>query len=208
MVSGPQGEPGFLAAEPRKATGAVDLPIRRSGATIESPLVEELARYWSGCRGERPFPARSDLDPLDIPDLLPNLLLLDVLAAGSYRVRLFGTLLAAGNLNDLTGRSLEDCGLGRSYASFRDLFDEVCATGQPIFFESGFYWQRQEHRPFKMGVFPLGPEPEAVDILLGGVDILPASNPRGFPAAGRQSLKSAAFRPERMVAKRKPSHLA
>jgi len=106
--------------------------------------------------------------------MLPDLVLLDVLPPpGSYRVRLFGTRLASANSADLTGRLLEDCGLGGGYAGFRDQLDGVRDAGAPAFFESGFLWRRQRYRGFKMGVFPLGPGPGQVDILLGGVEMLP-----------------------------------
>lgn len=144
-------------------------------SALDSPLVAALAAYWEARRDGRPFPSRGEIDPLDIPALLPDLVLLDVLPPpNSYRVRLFGTRLAAANSADLTGRLLEDCGLGEGYAGFRAELDRACDSQGPVFFESGFLWRRQRYRGFRMGVFPLGPAPERVDILLGGVEMLAA----------------------------------
>jgi len=144
-------------------------------AALDSPLVAALATYWEGRCDGRPFPARGEIDPLDIPALLPDLVLLDVLPPpDSYRVRLFGTRLAAANSSDLTGRLLEDCGLGEGYVAFRGQLDRVRDTQIPVFFESAFLWRRQRYRGFRMGVFPLGAAPGRVDILLGGVEMLAA----------------------------------
>lgn len=159
----------------RPVPEGVEPPRRQpSLAEFDAPRVEALAAYWEARRAGRSFPSRADIDPLDIPGLLPDLVLLDVLPAPeSYRVRLFGTRLAEANSADLTGRLLEDCGLGEGYVGFRELLDCVRDQGRPVFFESGFLWRRQRYRGFKMGLFPLGPAAGEVDILLGGVDMLP-----------------------------------
>lgn len=58
------------------------------------PVVKAVARYWHEKRGMRAMPARADLDPCDIPALLPHLLLLDVAQDPlDFRYRLIGTVV-------------------------------------------------------------------------------------------------------------------
>ena len=58
------------------------------------PVVKAVANYWDAKRGPRPMPARADLDPCDIPELLPNLLLIDVAHDPlDFRYRLVGTIV-------------------------------------------------------------------------------------------------------------------
>lgn len=70
-------------------------------------MLRALFAYWDARRGDRPMPARSDLDPLDIPGLLRNLILLDVSHDPlRFRVRLYGTEVTDLRGRDLTGRYL------------------------------------------------------------------------------------------------------
>jgi hypothetical protein len=84
---------------------------------LVSTIVKEGYAYWTRIRGARRMPSRADLNPVDIPRLLPYVMLIDVLSdpldfrfrllgtehdaivGGNYRGRLFSTLphLAEGN---------------------------------------------------------------------------------------------------------------
>lgn len=60
--------------------------------------------YWDAKRAGRRMPARADLDPSDIADLLPYVVLTDVTGAPPYlRYRLVGTRQAALRGRDPTG---------------------------------------------------------------------------------------------------------
>lgn len=56
-------------------------------------LFQPALTYWQSLGGDR-LPSRQGLDPLDIPELLPNIMLLDVLDQGrDFRYRLAGTAI-------------------------------------------------------------------------------------------------------------------
>ena len=60
--------------------------------------------YWHSKRRGRPMPARRDLDPIEIPHLLPWVLLIDVLCDPlDFRYRLIGTEVVAVSRRDFTG---------------------------------------------------------------------------------------------------------
>src|SRR3546814_2463406 len=61
-------------------------------AQLPDTKLRRLYEYWcSRCQGGA-LPSRRDIDPLDIPDLLPNLFLLDVIGdAEDFVFRLAGS---------------------------------------------------------------------------------------------------------------------
>jgi hypothetical protein len=77
-------------------------------ATIREPRLRRLYEYWAAKRGGREFPSRADLDPVEFPWLLGNVLLVDVPPGGGFRVRLHGANLAARAGFDMTGKSMDD----------------------------------------------------------------------------------------------------
>lgn len=69
-----------------------------------------LANYWFARRSGDAVPTRSDIDPLDFPDLLPGIMLIErVMEDGKdrYRFRLAGTDVARYTGRELTGRFLD-----------------------------------------------------------------------------------------------------
>ncbi len=62
--------------------------------TLNSPrsYISDALAYWDRLRGARRMPSRKDLDPLDIPELLPYVMLIDVLREPlDFRFRLLGS---------------------------------------------------------------------------------------------------------------------
>lgn len=71
------------------------------------PKAARLLEAWNGWRGDRSVPDRADVDPVDIPDLLPNLILLDV-EGDDFRFRLVGEQVASRYGGRLKGRLISD----------------------------------------------------------------------------------------------------
>jgi hypothetical protein len=87
-----------------QATLAADI-----AAGIRDPKLRRFHRYWLEKRGERRMPARRDIDPLDFPYLLGNLMLIDVLADPQrFRVRLHSANVVARMQYDMTGKLLDE----------------------------------------------------------------------------------------------------
>lgn len=76
---------------------------------IEDDRLQRLFAYWRGKRNGRPMPARSDIDPTEIPWALPQIFLVDYTPGSGFRYRLAGTELSSiyGHSN-LKGMTLED----------------------------------------------------------------------------------------------------
>jgi hypothetical protein len=105
----------------------------RFGGT-PNPILKQAFAYWDGRRKGRPMPARRDIDPLDIPHLLPWLMLTDVLRSPlDFRYRLIGTGIVSRSRRDFTGSRLSElphAGPGSMVWRHRR---EVVETGRPVF---------------------------------------------------------------------------
>ncbi len=90
----------------------------------------DLYRYWLAKRGGRTMPARRDIDPTEIPPLLPYLGIIEH-ADGELRYRLIGTALGQQLGRDVTG------GTVGSYLRFapglRATVELVCTATRPVF---------------------------------------------------------------------------
>jgi len=76
---------------------------------IRHPNLVQLYRHWDGVRRGRLMPARADVDPVSMPQLLGNLLLIDVLREPlRFRYRLIGTRLTERIKRDMTGKFFDD----------------------------------------------------------------------------------------------------
>jgi hypothetical protein len=68
-------------------------------------IISKTMAYWDRIRGGRAIPRRIDLDPVDIPQLLPFIMLVDVLDEPlDFKFRLIGTEIDAIIVDDYVGR--------------------------------------------------------------------------------------------------------
>ena len=110
--------------------------------TTASPITDARLQlvydYWCRIAAGRPMPRRRDLDPTDIPKLLPHVMLVDV-EAGRYRYRLIGTANAQEHGINATGRYVDEVLKGPEYrAHALRLYDECAHKRRPVYSESLF----------------------------------------------------------------------
>jgi hypothetical protein len=75
-------------------------------ATDRYPDLQQVLAYWERKRGDRFAPARPDIDPTELVQVLPRIMLADVLDDPiDFRYRLAGTGIRNVHGNDMTGRS-------------------------------------------------------------------------------------------------------
>jgi hypothetical protein len=84
--------------------------IREEDVTFIHPPLQQLLDYWQAKRGARSFPSRHDLDPLEMPFAIGNLLLLDVVPGDPlrFRYRLWGSNVAQQLGRDMTGHFVDE----------------------------------------------------------------------------------------------------
>ena len=102
---------------------------------LVEPQVRQFLDYWeSRRRGRSRMPGRPNLDPADIPGLLPGVFLVDVLVSGSglrFRYRLLGTEHTEIYGADLTGSYVDEALHPPWRDAVLDSYSKAAHTGEP-----------------------------------------------------------------------------
>jgi hypothetical protein len=135
-----------------------------------------LFEYWKSKCGDAPMPHRSAIDPIDMPQLLPMISLLEVVRGKSlrFKVRLFGTFVVDIVGEDRTGRYLDDFGddLGTTVrqeivARWHQTCQAVYDTRTPQFVTASRITPQKEHQNIHAAALPLTKSVGSVDFILG-----------------------------------------
>jgi hypothetical protein len=93
----------------------------------------DLYGYWRSCAGAKAIASRYDIDPVDIPRLLPGLSLLD---AGedldTLRYRLAGTRVREIYGTEITGRAVFDARFQHKQGYWRSVYQKVIIEQTPM----------------------------------------------------------------------------
>jgi hypothetical protein len=104
---------------------------------LDETLLREIYAYWQGKRGLRRMPARRDVDPVEMPLLLPHLLIGEVVDGGAqFRYRLTGTAITRALGYDPTGRTIDDIASGHYRDHINELHRMLCRARAPLFAQS------------------------------------------------------------------------
>ena len=109
------------------------MPTILDPTALSAPRLKEALAYWQSKRAGRAMPARRDLDPVDVPKLLPYVMLYDVLPAPlDFRFRLIGTEARSLLSQDYTGKLFSELpGKGRGSIVW-DNCEQVVLTRAPF----------------------------------------------------------------------------
>jgi hypothetical protein len=159
------------AALPVETVGAADMD--GFGRSLPWPEFRDLHGYWASRRRGKRLPGRADIDPLDLPGLLPGIFLVDVLrGAGeddlTFRFRLVGTAHLEINQVEITGMTLEKAFSPARLAPIRLAYMEVVAMRSPLL-TTGLRAavDGRCHVLFDRLLLPLASDGATVDMLLG-----------------------------------------
>lgn len=115
----------------------------RSVIAVLTPLIsDERLRegygYWRRKAAGRRMPRRADIDPAEIPRLLPYVRLVDVVEQRRFRYRLVGTETRQHHTIDPTGRYLDEVLSAPSGPRIIALYAECVRDRRPIYVEHEF----------------------------------------------------------------------
>ena len=137
--------------------------------TIEHPGLRALYDYWDGRRPGPRLPGRQHLDPLDIPTLLPNVMLVDVGEGDDLRFRLVGTALVGWFGRDTTGLPLQTVYAAKDWERILVDYRYAIRERRPCLCRSSIARAGIEAQPYQRLLLPLARNGETVDMLLAGV---------------------------------------
>ncbi len=104
----------------------------RISKIIDDEILLQLYDYWLSKRRGREMPSMADIDVMEITELLPNIMLVDVEADGTaYRLRMVGAALTSALGHDSRGKLLGDIlpdGTFKDYVTglYKEMVDEGC----------------------------------------------------------------------------------
>ncbi len=153
-----------MAEEPR---------IETVGAMLVSSRLRALLRYWNEKRGERAMPARGDIDPVEIPRLLPVTLIADA-ASGQSCIRLLGSETTNAYGRELRGLPVDDVEFGDFTPRWRDAFVRVAATMAPVA-TAGTFHNAAGPCEVELVLMPLAAGGGSIIEIFGGLVIRPVS---------------------------------
>lgn len=135
---------------------------------LTNPDLLEVYDYWASLCGTRHMPARKDLDPLQIPRRLPNLMLIDVTHDPlRFRYRLIGTRVVAASAEDRTGKYFDDISFFRSYPEVMAHYESVVHDAKPLYSHEPFL-NRTNNMSYQAErlMLPLSGDDKRVDMIL------------------------------------------
>jgi hypothetical protein len=129
-----------------------------------------LYEYWDAGRAGRAMPSRQDIDPAEIPKLLPYLIMYNVAAdAGGYTIRLVGEEVVSFVGRNMTGHPAGVVMTPPSAEVMIKILDAVVAERQPKFRSGKAHWlAERSFRNFEASFLPLSSDDKTVNIVLVG----------------------------------------
>lgn len=152
----PTNGPGAITAN-WDMTGAVDQRLR------------QIHAYWKSRCLDRQMPARPDIDPLDVPPLLPFIFLVDVLnGPRDFRFRLAGTHFRESVGSEVTGQLIGDVFPPAFNAEVHYYWSECVNRREPAIGSGNLWIPGRDHVRWEGIILPLSPDDATVNMLLGG----------------------------------------
>jgi hypothetical protein len=136
--------------------------LRREEA--QSAALQQFYAYWDGKRGDRALPLKAGVDPTEIKDILPFVILSEVFDAPlRVRYRLVGTEIVRMRGREFTGKWLHEVQwnpvfLDRLLREYRVLIDER----RPLLGADDLYSVDGPRAAYEWGMFPLSEDGERV----------------------------------------------
>ncbi|MDP6567103.1 MAG: PAS domain-containing protein [Alphaproteobacteria bacterium] len=149
----------------------------------DSALLDAALAYWNASRSAGGLPSRDDIDPLDIPDLLPWISLIDVVREGArmrFRSRLVGTGVCDRFGRDITGAFADELYDGAYLRRLNEGYGAIVHGRQPQIWRCDVAANDDGRRSYSRVVMPLSSDGETVDMLFAAFDF---GDP--YPAPGR-----------------------
>lgn len=137
---------------------------------LDHPKLQRFYAYWDSKRRRGRLPSRRDIDPVEIPELLSGLLLLDVeRVEGGYRFRfhLIGTDLIDMYRENFTGRWVDEALGAEKAAIITPTLIQVTETKEPHFWHNQVPLKGREHIRYARLICPLADDGRTVSMIAG-----------------------------------------
>lgn len=157
---------------PKDGKKSLNLGEQIAVSDLTMGRVREGFAYWDALRAGRPMPARAEVNPAAIPQLLPYILLIGVNGPGDFEFRLMGGASTDAHGFNPTGWNLRELekvrqGFGTQMVAF---LQRVVDRGEPVASRGTLAHVDKGFRTYELIYLPLGPEGGPMDFILGFAD--------------------------------------
>lgn len=144
-----------------------------------SPAIRQMFEYWDTKRGDRCCPARRDLDPLDIPGLLPGIIMLEVTSTDPLDLvyRVVGTREVSYRGNDPTGQPVSSAYHGESKEQVLYVYRTVMERMEPAFLREPVFSLKKIYVNEENLYLPLSDDGKSVNRVIVFVTDIPIDLP-------------------------------
>lgn len=136
---------------------------------ITHPHLRDLYAYWQRKKAGRQMPARADVEPTEIPRLLPWIALVEITENPQrFCFRLAGTQVETFYGGKVSGRWLDELDFSDHNAAIAAQYAEAAQSGEPSVARFAFTKQDGRHIEYERVLLPLSSDGRNVDMLLIG----------------------------------------
>ncbi|MDO8420837.1 MAG: PAS domain-containing protein [Parvibaculum sp.] len=161
------------------APASSSLKLISDFSTLDQNTRTLLAYWQSKCRQEL-LPGRKDIDPIEIPRLMSDVVIVDVLRDPlDFRYRLVGTHVVAMIGSERTGKRMREVFTPEAISESEILIERLISTRAPVAFTQRFYWIGKEFLEFSTLILPLASDGTNVDMAIMGFHFPTDKHPAG-----------------------------
>lgn len=141
------------------------------------PVIEEVFTYWKQKKQEKPFPYKEDIDPIEIPHLLPHLMLADVLYDCDpidFRYRLLGEHVMGHSTLNVVGMTVSELiKQVPELMGLKTMCHQILDQKQPLNGEYHFHTTMGVYKKMQYVIMPLISKGKTeIDVIFGAVVFL------------------------------------
>ena len=133
----------------------------------QDPDLTALHEYWAGKCNGRKMPRRGDIDPTEIPSLLPHVFIAEIHHPLRFRFRLVGTAICDRWNENYNGKWLDELALGNERAAVMQQYDRAAASAVPQFDSTEFTNEFGRYLHYRRLLLPLSDDGNTPTMLLG-----------------------------------------
>jgi hypothetical protein len=135
---------------------------------FEDPNLTALHEYWaSKCRG-REMPRRADIEPAEIPALLPIVFLIEIHEPMRFRFRLIGSAICDRWNENNVGKWLDEVAHDGEIATVLGQYASAVRSGTPRYDTEEFVNENGQYLHYRRLLLPLSEDGHTPNMLIGG----------------------------------------
>lgn len=142
---------------------------------MRSKAAIEIYAYWDELRGHREVPARSQIEPAHIRNILADLFILEKTPRGDVRFRLAGTRICSLFARELRGSAFDALWLAEQTGRLARIADDVMTQKAPVVLSASSLAGSADRLPTEIILLPLRSPDGAVDRIIGA--LVPLARP-------------------------------